>query len=83
MSATLTRELPVDQLRQQAAAARPGRSLAQLIATVFVALGWVAGTAVSGVIFCALAVRYGYRIGRGRDPLTGQAAGAAAAAPGP
>ena len=69
---TLT-DYPVDQLKAQAAAARPGRGLATLIGTVFVALGWVARL-VTGVAFCGLATRYGYRLGRGRDPVTGAVA---------
>lgn len=77
---TLT-DIPVDELRGQAAQARPGHALATAVSTIFVVIGWLAGAAVSGVIFCALAVRYGYRMGRGRDPLTGRWPGEPGQAP--
>jgi len=62
---------PVDYLREEAgriaAANPPGRVLAVIVLAVFTAIGWVTGRTwffvSKGVIFCALAVRYGYRQG--------------------
>ena len=62
-----TAPIPVDQFAEQArtTTARPGRALATVIAWVFVALGWLAGGAWRGVVFCAVSARYGYWRGLG------------------
>jgi len=60
-----TAQIPVDQLRQQARHAAPGRSVITAIAFVFVAMGWIAGAIVTGVAFAAVSIRYGYWRGRG------------------
>jgi hypothetical protein len=65
-------EIPVADLKRQAAQARPGRGIATWIAAVFVAIGWITGRTISGIVFCGLAMRYGYRLGRGTDPVTGK-----------
>lgn len=62
---------PVDYLREEAgriaAANPPSRVLATVVLALFTSIGWVAGRtwffASKAVVFCALAVRYGYRQG--------------------
>jgi hypothetical protein len=71
----VTQAIPVDQLREQAAQARPHLVLATAISAVFVAIGWVLGRGVTGLAFCALAARYGYRLGRGTLAAVAEAAG--------
>jgi hypothetical protein len=63
---TLT-EIPVSKLAEQARTRElhPGRGLATAIAWVFVAIGWAAGALVTGIVFAAISVRYGYLRGRG------------------
>jgi hypothetical protein len=72
-----TARIPAVQLREQAAQVRPGRVAGTLIGAFFFALGFVAGwswrTAVflalyawyNGLVYCAIAVRYGYWRGLG------------------
>lgn len=63
--------VPVDYLREEAgriaAANPPGRVLAVVVLAIFTAIGWTVGRTwfflSKAVIFCALAVRYGYRLG--------------------
>lgn len=63
--------VPVDYLREEAgriaAANPPGRVLATVVLALFTAIGWAIGRTwffvSKAVIFCALAVRYGYRQG--------------------
>jgi len=62
---TLTQSIPVDDLARQARGARPGHGFATAIAAVFVAIGWTAGRAVTGIAFAGVCVRYGYWRGRG------------------
>ena len=79
---TIVMDRPVDQLGQEAgriaAANPPGRVFALVILFFFTAIGWVIGRtwffASKGVIFCALAVRYGYRQGM-KVPVERVAAG--------
>lgn len=42
---------------------RPGETFATVITAVFFSIGWVIGATWRGVVFCCLAVRYGYRAG--------------------
>lgn len=63
------------ELRKQAASAEPAQRIQDAINAIFVAIGWLAGAAVTFVITALLAVRWGYRIGRGRDPQTGRRPG--------
>jgi hypothetical protein len=72
-----TAEIPVSELRKQAASVRPGRVAATVILWLFVALGWILGTAWRltvflallawhrGLVLGALSVRYGYWKGLG------------------
>jgi len=41
-----------------------GRAVFAVIGTVFFAIGWTIGAAVSIIAFCAAAARYGYAQGR-------------------
>lgn len=67
MAAPTVVDLLVEEAGQKAAANPPGRVIALVVLGLFTAVGWVIGRtwffASKGVIFCALAVRYGYRQG--------------------
>lgn len=63
---TATRRLeavPVDQIAEHASQVRAGQVLATCITAFFFAIGWAIGASWRGVVFCCLAVRYGYRQG--------------------
>ena len=64
--ATATRPLssvPVDAISEHADRVRPGVLLVAVITAFFFGIGWVVGASWRGVVFCCLAVRYGYRTG--------------------
>jgi hypothetical protein len=64
--ATVTRPLssvPVDAISEHADRVRPGVLIIAVITAFFFAIGWTAGASWRGVVFCCLAVRYGYRQG--------------------
>ena len=61
----VTQAVPVEELARQAREAHPGRGLATAVAAVFVAIGWLAGKAITGMIFAAVSIRFGYLRGRG------------------
>lgn len=63
-----TAAFPAGQLAAQARSASPGRAIATLIVGIFAGLGWLLGTEITGLAFCAVSVRYGYRLGRGLPP---------------
>jgi hypothetical protein len=69
--AVMTDTMPVDRLREQAAEVKFGRTLATLIAGFFWLLGWAAGHAWTSLVFCALAMRLGFREGAGRTVPAG------------
>ncbi len=62
---------PVDQLGVEAgriaAANPPARVLAVVVLGLLTGIGWVIGRTwfftAKGIVFCALGVRYGYRLG--------------------
>jgi hypothetical protein len=63
---TETRRLeavPFDEISDRAAQVRPAATAATVITAFFFAIGWVIGASWRGVVFCCLAVRYGYRSG--------------------
>lgn len=65
MTAILER-IPYEEMQAEASQVPPlrlGRMLATLIVGVFFTVGWVAGASYRGVVFCAVAARYGYREG--------------------
>lgn len=64
--AVMTEAVSVDQLREQAAEVKFGRTLATLIAGFFWLIGWALGHAWTGMVFCILAARLGFREGAGR-----------------
>jgi len=59
----LTERIPVAELEQQAREVRFGRFLATMVIGFFFAIGWVTGRLWFGAVFCALAVRQGFREG--------------------
>ena len=64
--ATATRPLqsvPVEKIAEHADQVRAGQVIITVITAFFFAIGWTAGAAWRGVVFCCLAVRYGYRQG--------------------
>jgi hypothetical protein len=62
-----TAAFPAD-LGAQARAVHPGRAIATLIIGIFAGIGWILGTEITGLAFCAVSVRYGYRLGHGLAP---------------
>ena len=56
-----------DEAGRIAAANPPSRVIALVVLGIFTAIGWIVGRTwffvSKGVIFCALAARYGYRMG--------------------
>lgn len=63
---TATRRLeavPVDQIAEHASQVRASQVAITLITAFFFAIGWTVGSFWRGVVFCCLAVRYGYRQG--------------------
>lgn len=80
-----TAEIPLDELAERAAEARPGRAAVTALTAVLVALGWLAGRSLvvlgwlAGrtwliLAYAAEAVIFGFRSGAGLPPK---------AAPGP
>ena len=67
MAAPTVVDLLSEQAGQTAAANPPSRVIALVVLGIFTALGWIVGRTwfflSKGVIFCALAARYGYRQG--------------------
>lgn len=55
--------VPRKEISQHASQVRPGETVATVITAIFFAIGWLFGASWRGVVFCALAVRYGYRSG--------------------
>ncbi len=63
---TATRRLeavPVEQIAEHASQVRAGQVAVTCITAFFFAIGWLFGSSWRGVVFCCLAVRYGYRQG--------------------
>lgn len=63
---TATRRLeavPREQIAEDASKVRPGEIIATVITAVFFAIGWLFGAAWRGLVYCCIAVRYGYRTG--------------------
>lgn len=55
--------VPMDEISEHASQVRPGQTAATVITAIFFAFGWLFGASWRGVVFCCLAVRYGYRTG--------------------
>lgn len=63
---TATRRLeavPRDAIAEHADRVRPGQIAATVITAFFFAIGWTIGASWRAVVYCCLAVRYGYRSG--------------------
>jgi hypothetical protein len=58
--------VPLDRVRAEAAQIHPGRALLTLLVGLFWVIGWLAGKAVTGLVFCWAAVKVGYS--EARDP---------------
>lgn len=72
-----TLDAAVQQASAQARQVRFARVLLIVIAGFFFAIGWTAGRAWTGAVFCALMVRQGWREGTGAQATTpGQASSA-------
>ena len=65
----LTDQVPVDKITARGRQARPGRVLLSLVLGFFYVLGLIPGRLWLGAVDCAVAVRLGYRRGRGLPPL--------------
>lgn len=64
--ATETRRLeavPMEAISEQASQVRPGEVVATVVTAIFFSIGWIIGASWRGVVFCCLAIRYGYRAG--------------------
>jgi len=64
--ATVTRPLssvPVEAIAEHADRVRPSLIIIAVITAFFFGVGWTIGASWRGVVFCCLAVRYGYRQG--------------------
>lgn len=66
---TLTQRVPVDEITARGRQASLGRVLATLILGFFYLIGWMTGKTWYGLADCFVAVRVGYRQGRGLAPL--------------
>lgn len=58
-------QLPVDEIAARAREVKPSRVALTLFLGFFWVAGWVAGTAWTGTVMCALAVRRGWLDARG------------------
>jgi hypothetical protein len=56
--------VPVDRVRAEARELHPGWTLLTLLVGLFWVVGWLAGKAVVGLVFCAAAVKVGYQEAR-------------------
>lgn len=55
--------VPMEAISERASQVRPAQTAATVITAIFFAIGWTFGATWRGVVFCCLAVRYGYRSG--------------------
>jgi len=63
---TATRRLesvPVEAIAEHASQVRAGQVLLTVITAFFYGIGWTVGSLWRGLVFCCLAIRYGYRGG--------------------
>ncbi|MGH3859219.1 hypothetical protein [Actinokineospora sp.] len=63
---TVLDRVPVDQITAEARQVDAGRVVLSMIAAVFFAVGWTAGTAVTAAAWCCLAVKAGWLEARPR-----------------
>lgn len=62
---TLAERIPVDEISEQARQVHFGRLVLTLIASVLYSVGWVAARLFFCVAWCGVAVRVGWKEGRG------------------
>lgn len=55
--------VPVDQIAEHANQVRAGQVLATVVTAFFFAIGWVFGATWRSIVYCCIAVRFGYRQG--------------------
>jgi hypothetical protein len=55
--------VPRGQISEHADKVRAGETFAMVITAFFFAIGWTFGASWRAVVFCCLAIRYGYRAG--------------------
>jgi hypothetical protein len=58
--------VPVDAITEQAQQVRFGHTLLTIVAAVFFGIGWLAAKSWLTVAWCAVAIREGWRDGRGQ-----------------
>ena len=72
MTTTLLDRVPLDQITEQARAARPGRVALTILAGILFGAAWVTakalGVAWLGMSWCFTAMRLGWREARGNQP---------------
>lgn len=56
-------QIPREQIAEEASHARPGHVILTVITALFYGIGWTTGATWRGIVFCCLAIRYGYREG--------------------
>ena len=61
----LTERIPLEDINREAAEVRTGRAILTAVAAVFYAIGWLAGRVVPVLMWCAFAVRKGFRAAHG------------------
>lgn len=66
MTATLLDRIPVDEITAQAREVSIGRALLTVVASVLFAIGWVAARFFFCLAWCGVAVKVGWREGRGQ-----------------
>lgn len=55
--------VPREAISEHATQVRPGEVAAIVITAIFFSIGWIIGASWRAVVFCCLAIRYGYRAG--------------------
>lgn len=53
----------MEQISEHASQVRAGQVIATLITALFFGIGWLVGSTWRAIVYCCLAVRYGYRAG--------------------
>ena len=55
--------VPMEAISEDATQVRPGEVTATVVTAIFFSIGWIIGASWRAVVFCCLAIRYGYRAG--------------------
>lgn len=59
----MTEAIPREAIAEHASQVHPGDIAATVITAFFFAIGWLFGASWRGVVYCCIAIRYGYRTG--------------------